>query len=246
MRKLTMALALAATVACGPDRPDVYTAGDPRLIVAYAERGGFQLAGTAAIAPPEVIVYSDGRVVARASRTLTLTPEELNALVNALRDQLAGHGDVESDKAAGVLDASTSMLTVRMPEGRLHTVKAYALAAADDYPDELEDARESLAGLTERTIKDGMPYRSETVRLVTAPFNEFVDSATPWPAGVDVPDVERAGVREADLTGAAAQEVMKNFPAGAWNSGQWPVYALPDGNSAWVAWRFVVPGEEEI
>jgi hypothetical protein len=112
--------------------------GEVQLVAAYAvESSPIDLPAYRLFDPPKVLVYSDGRVIADASRELSLANKELSDLVHALRRDLDGLGPVARART-NIMDADTTVLRVRMADGELYSVDAYALG--DRHPDRLRDA----------------------------------------------------------------------------------------------------------
>jgi hypothetical protein len=194
-------------------------------------------------------VYSDGRAVANATRTLTLTPPELSDLVRALRRDLAGQPATASPPTGGqaVADAATTVLQVRAADGSLQSVSAYALEILKGYPERLHTARARLDRLTDRVFSQGGPYTADRIRLVAEEHTGAGTGGTvqPWPAGVAVPSVvdSRLGVRQADLAGASAAAAAQALPRDEEQVGGWPLRRTNDGLLLAVSWRYLLPDE---
>jgi hypothetical protein len=247
MKRVVVAAIVALVGGCGTAEGEQvrFPADRVELVAAYQVRGGLALYESLAIAAPDVLVYSDGRVVSGASRVLTLARPDLTQLVRDLRRDLAGlDRDLLSPESRRVLDAPSETLMVRRDDGSLQSVDAYALSIADDYPRSLRDAAARLGRLAERAGKTGTPYTSDRVRLVLAPPGETTGDVKPWPAGIAEPPEGDQSLRTADLDGDAARRVAVTLPADVWRAGgEWPSYRLRDGSVYRAAWRYLAPGE---
>jgi len=229
--------------------PPISFAGPVQLVAALRFDGGFLPAGLRAIRPPRLAVYSDGRAVASASRTLTLTSPELSDLVRALRRDLAGQPATASPPTGGqaVADAATTVVQVRTADGSLQSVSAYALEILRGYPERLHAARERLDRLTGRVSSQGVPYTAERIRLVAEERTgaQTAGPVQPWPTTVPVPSVvdSQTGLRQADLAGAAAAAATQALPRDQEQVGGWPVRRTGDGLLLAVSWRYLLPDE---
>ncbi len=193
-------------------------------------------------------MYSDGRAIADASRTLTLTATELSDLVGTLRRDLAGlDGSVKSNSRVQIMDAETTTIKVLAPDFRLKMVSAYALG--DGHPARLLAAQDRLSALTDSILRDGNAYTTDRVRLVVYPHRDYDSVAgeiTPWPAAVDFPPAAGdgyEGVRWIDLADEAARDVAATMPGGPEDEMFKRVVTAPDGANYRVGWRYLLPDE---
>jgi hypothetical protein len=254
MRLLLAGVAvLAAMTGCAhvDAEPDSGTLTWPtvQLVASYTIRSNplWQPAYTV-IEPPRALVYSDGTVIADASRKLTLNNKELSGLVRALRRELDGLGPFARANTK-VLDGNTTDLRVRMANGDLYSVSAYALG--DRHPRRLRDAHARLEALRARVAAEGTAYTSDRVRFVASPVSDTPANLAPWPAGVAVPPISDLGagaygeVRSADLTGEAGAQVIAGLPGVPRLWERWPVVRSPDDDEVLfsVAWRYLTPDE---
>ena len=227
----------------GPDESVVLPTGPAQEMAALRQIGGFVPPGWTFIEAPPVVVYSDGRAVADAHRVLTLSLPEVSALVRDLRRDLRGLGPTAtSSESEFVADAPCTVLEVRSPAGGVQSVSAYALGIVDGYPETLVAARDRLAALAERITQQGTVFTGPRVRLVADERTEGT-VVMDWPAAVPVPPKNTAGVRVADLDGAAASALVNAIPPVQELNGPWPVLRLPDGSLVGVAWRYLLPDE---
>jgi hypothetical protein len=212
-------------------------------MVAFRHTGGFVPPGWTFIDAPRVVVYSDGRAVADASRVLTLSPVEVAELTRQLRRDLRGlDATVTSRQGDTVADAPSTVLQVRTATGEVQSVQAYALGIVDGYPRELVAARGRLENLAKRITTDGTVYTGARVLLVAEERSDATVVAD-WPATLPVPPVNSAGVRVADVNAADAAALLKVVPPVYELSGPWPVLRLPDGSLVGLAWRYLLPDE---
>jgi hypothetical protein len=228
----------------GPDEEVIFPPGPGQVMVAFRHSGGFVPPGWTFIDAPRVVVYSDGRAVADASRVLTLSPVEVAELTRQLRRDLRGlEATVTSRQGDTVADAPSTVLQVRTASGEVQSVSAYALGIVEGYPRPLVQARERLESLAKRISTDGTVYTGERVRLVAEERPEGSNAAAGWPATLAVPPENMAGVRVADVEAAAAVAVVGSVPPVYDLSGPWTVLRLPDGSLVGVAWRYLLPDE---
>jgi hypothetical protein len=225
--------------------PITWPSGPPQVVASYGNGGGFVPYAWHLLEGPRMVVYSDGRAVADARRTLTLTSAELSDLVHGLRRQLSGLGPtVTARGATQVMDASSVTLRVRRDDQTLQSVSAYALSADLGYPDRLVQARDRLEQLAVRVLHDGAPYTSDRILLVAETRTGDEPAAAAWPQTVALPAAGAdPGVRTAVLSGEAAQAVASDLPGQAWREGPWPVLQRTDGARYGVAWRYLTPEE---
>ncbi len=226
--------------------PVVLPSGEAQLVASYTHDGGIILPAYQLIDPPRVLVYSDGRVIADARRTLTLTADELSSLVGALRRDLAGlEGIVRSRRAEQIMDAATSVIKVLAPDLRLKSVSAYALD--EGHPAGLLAARDRLNALVDRVVRDGDAYTNARVRLVAYPNQDLVadtGQTTAWPGMVAIPPPggqSDEGARWVDLSGEAARVVAATMPGGPSEDPFTRVLAASDGQTYRVGWRYLTP-----
>lgn len=245
-RAWVLLLALPLLAACGSREPVTFPTDRVEVVAGYTLGGGMMPVAYHVIEAPVLLVYSDGRVVSGASRTLPIPAEELADLVGDLRDYLEDLGDVDSAEARQVMDAPSTTLAVRSADGSLTKVTAAALGIVDDYPRALTRSYDLLADLAKRADTTGSPYTSDGIRLVLERRDNPTGSVRAWPSSVDVPPNDNRGLRSADLSGSAAQAVAAALPADAWKSGAWPVYRLPDGTTWGAVWRYLAPGEDDL
>src|SRR5262245_46439220 len=187
MAAATVAVAAATLVssaACNRPTPPVVLPSSMTMVAESSYVGGFVPFGYSLIDPPWLAVYSDGRVIAHAQRTLNLSQSELTELIAATRRDLSGLGPtVEAGAELHVADAPNTVLKILEADGQLRSVSAYALGIADGYPQSLVAADARFRALTERVMRDGTPYTGARIVLVA----QERDSAGPqpiltWPA----------------------------------------------------------------
>jgi len=208
--------------------------------------GGFIMPGLRAIRAPRLVVYGDGRAVADASRVLTLAAGDVQALMTVLDRDVAGiPSTVRPRGGVAVMDAPTSVLTVRAADGAPRRVSAAGLAElAGAYPAELTQAWSRITVLAQRVITTGSDYRADRVRLVGALAAEPTGAVRVWPAGVSVPpSAAQDGSMVLDVTGPTAAAVVRQVPRDAAASGRWPLYRTPQGKVVALAWRYLLPHE---
>jgi hypothetical protein len=236
-----------ARPAQGPGEPPIGLPTSGAAVVAeWSEEGGFVPPGWNEIRAPRLVVYADGTVIADANATITLTADEVTALVGELQRDLGGlpvvvHGGAENI----VADASTTVLTVIRPDGELASVRAYALVIEGaDYPDKLVAASRAMQKVWERASA-GSPYQADGVRIVAYGSEHSGTNPKAWPKNVPAPQrVSAAGdfplyeVKRADATA-----VLAAFPASVAASPGWHEATLPDGTKVLLAWRYLLPHE---
>lgn len=248
LRLLGASAATTILAACGAasNKPIVFPSDRVELVAACAVQGGMAPTTTLVMTPPELLVYSDGTVVAAAHRTIKLTTQELSDLIGQLRSDLRGLDPAATSREARLVnDASSTVLAVRKADGTLQSVTAGALGIVHDYPRGLNEAADTLFALANRTSASGTPFTSDRVRLVLQRTTAGSGTVHPWPAGVAVPTVAKFGLPTADIDGTAAQAVVAKLPPDAWLDGNaWPVFRLPDGSLSMVAWRYIAPNED--
>jgi len=217
----------------------------PGLVVAsYKVAGGLVPSSWRLFDEPGVVVYSDGRAVTGASRTLTLSPTEVSDLVRGLRGELAGFGPVATPATdIQVVDAPSTTFAVRTDGGDLRSVSAYALGVQSGYDRRLVAAKHRMDALDQRIRREGTPYTSDRIRLV-AEVRPDGGTARAWPDGVALPppSSDGSGVRVGDLTGAAAAAVVAALGEVA-PGGMWPLLRTGDGTVYAVNWRYLLPDE---
>ena len=243
-------LALGVAAGCarpaqGPGEPPIGLPTTGAAVVAeWTEEGGFVPPGWNEIRAPRLVVYGDGTVIADASTTITLTADEVTALVGELQRNLAGLPVVVEGGAANIVaDASTTVLTVIQPDGELASVRAYALAIEGaGYPDRLVAAGRAMQVLWERTSA-GSVYRAEDVRIVA--FANEHSGTKAWPPTVPAPQRVNAagGLPLYEVKRADAAAVLAAFPASVAASPGWHEAVLPDGTKVLLAWRYLLPHE---
>jgi len=211
-------------------------------VAEWLEAGGDTSAGWLAIRASRLIVYADGTAIADANRTLALTRDELTDLVGRLRQGLAGlDAHVKSRGAELVMDATTTVLRVRLADGGVQSVDAYALSLDTDldYPGRLVAATNLMKEMRQRVADHGTAYTANAVRVV-AELGGGGTSVPEWPATVPVPS-GASGVYVLDRTEAAP--VVAQWPTGSTDGYAWPEARLPDGTIVAVAWRYLLPSE---
>jgi hypothetical protein len=256
-----VALAVASGCGQGTPTPDASTphpttsavtptvapprTSDPGKVVArLSQDGGFVPLGWSLVQAPQVVVYSDGRAVANATRVLTLGSAELNELLGRLRTDLDGFGPTVTPTGKQyVADASTTHVDVLDSDGRTHSVSAYALDLIPSYPAALVEANTRLRRLADRVTHDGVAYRAARIRLVAEQRGDTpAGQVRAWPAGVPVPSAVNPA-RAEDLDPAASAAMIAVVPVGLPDGQGWPVLRTSDGTLLGVAWRYLLPDE---
>jgi hypothetical protein len=205
---------------------------------------------------PPVVVYTDGTVIASASRMTRLSQGDLARLLDVLRGDLSAYsGRVKPRPGWAITDVTDTVLRVRLAGGTLKQVAAYGLAesaefGASGYPGPLTAAVTRLRALAAQTLKTGTPYdSSRTIVLLTCSILGVVPAPAPeWPAGVAQPTVRGPARSPACderqvLTGAAARIARAAFAdiRGAGRPAA-RVYTSALGlRAGW--WRPALPGE---
>src|SRR5690349_18183359 len=87
---LVAVLVVLAGCSSASDEPVAFPSDRVELVASYLVRGGMMPAALSAIEAPVLMVYSDGTVVSRAQRVLTLGSRDLTGLVRDLRHDLSG------------------------------------------------------------------------------------------------------------------------------------------------------------
>lgn len=211
------------------------------LVAEWSETGGFTMPGEMMLRPPRLMVYADGTAIADAERSLTLDAAELSSLVGAQRSALAGLGaSVKMGAGRGVADATDAVLRVRLADGALQSVTAYALEPDLGYPARLVAAKQRMTELWRRVMDRGTPYASAQVRVVGDPTQYAGGQASAWPRSVPLPaatpDSWGTKLYVIEATDAGAVKA-------AWPANRWTASTLPDGTVINVSWRYLVPGE---
>ncbi|MEZ0075362.1 hypothetical protein [Planotetraspora sp. GP83] len=221
---------------------------DDQPVALWQMEDGFVTPGWLAIRPPHVVVYADGQVVVDAARQLRLSPSEVGDVVSALDHDLAGQPPTATPHpgAPAVADAPTTMLGVRAGGGKMREVRVPALdeiGGAYDKP--LYDARDRLARLAERVTAEGQDYTADRVRLVGEDATGHTGKVRDWPKDVPVPPQSdpQSPVRTQDLSGQAANAVIRLVPHDRAQPGSWPVFADTSGARLALSWRYLLPHE---
>jgi hypothetical protein len=207
------------------------------------------------IAAPPVVVYTDGTVIASASRMTRLNPADLAGLLEGLRADLSAYsGRVRPRPGWAITDVTNTVLRVRLADGTLKQITAYGLAesaefGASGFPAPLTAAVTRLRALADQTLKTGAPYDStRTIVLLTCSILSVVPTpARGWPAGVAEPTVRGAAMSPACderqvLTGAAGRIARAAFADIRVGVPAPRVYTSGLGlRAGW--WRPALPGE---
>ncbi|MFG1942601.1 hypothetical protein [Nonomuraea sp. NPDC048826] len=203
--------------------------------------GGLMAPGLAAVRPPMLVVYADGRAVADAARVLRLSPAETATLVKALEHDLAGQPATASPRPGTrkVYDAPTTVLGVDGGKG-MREVRVPALEHAESgYDAALVTARDRLARLAARVSAQGRSYSADRVRLSAEQISAPETPAKPWPGGVPLPPETQARSGRKDYKGAKARTITRSIP----DAGLWHVYRRPTGEHIALSWRYLLPHE---
>ena len=234
---------LGLVAACGSaPAPPVPVPTGTHLVAEWRQGPGFMNIDAGPMDTPDLAVYSDGEVVARAHRTLTLAPSELDALLSALRQDLIGLPPTADNTQQFLFgDGSMTTLTVVDADGTAHIVQAYALDVLRDYPDRLVAAMDLMIHLAARVTKEGSRYTSDRVRLVAEYFDGSRDFQA-WPEDVPSPTGAHS-VWISKLSGAEAAAVVRAWPADRPGSGAEAWVKTADGAKYLVEWRYLLPHE---
>jgi hypothetical protein len=254
MRLRWIALAAVLLVAGCADRPAPTgpvviptVSGQPAAtttVAEWVESGGFSAPGSQLIRPPMLVVYADGTAIADADRTLALTSDELGDLVGGLRQDLAGLGEHATSRDGElVMDASTTVLRVRLADGGVQSVSAYALFVDEDFgfAQRLVAAKKLMTQVRQRVTDQGTPYASDQVRLVAERIDNGASPLGDWPASVPVPVSASPGVYVIERTDAGP--VVAQWPSEHTSSFGGSPLRLPDGTVVRVMWRYLLPSE---
>ncbi|MEU8378001.1 hypothetical protein [Streptosporangium sp. NPDC048865] len=246
MTLLVALLSLAA--ACGGAESDISATpaddGPPKPVASLGAEGGFVTATTNVLRPPRVVLYSDGLVVADASRQLKLTDAERDRTVASMERYLTGQPPTATPRpdAPMVTDVPATVLKVRGKDGKTLEVRALALdQVARFYPRELSEAKKLMDGLATRATDKGTDYVATRVRLVAEGAASATDRPAPWPAGVPEPSGTVDPVWRKDVEGATASAVTKAVPV--WQGHSRALFRTGSGALFILSWRYLLPGE---
>ncbi|GAA2206904.1 hypothetical protein GCM10009850_023620 [Nonomuraea monospora] len=209
-----------------------------RPVAAWSWQGGYLAPGLRAVRPPALVVYADGRAIAEAAHELRLPPAEVEALVKALRQELAGQPATVSPRPGTptVYDAPATVLGVDTGNG-LHEVYVPHLdQTPEGYDAALTGARDRLSLLADRVAAGGRPYAVARVRLSADRVSGY-GKVKPWPRGLPVPPHE-SSENTRDYAGAKARAIARLLPAGGRQ-----VYRTSSGEELALAWRYLLPHE---
>jgi hypothetical protein len=147
----------ASTTPTGP------SAAATEVVAQLRFTGGFA-ANRNRTAPPALVVYADGTAVADGKQALRLDDRELEALLDALRADLAAQPAAVSPSGYAINDAMTASLSVLTADGtRLQTVTANGLQELPGaFPPRLVDALDRLTGLAAQVRQQGTPHTPST------------------------------------------------------------------------------------
>jgi hypothetical protein len=147
----------ASTTPTGPSAPATQVVAQLRFT------GGFA-ANRNRTAPPALAVYADGTAVADGRRALRLDDPELEALLDALRADLAAQPAAVSPSGYAINDAMTASLSVLTADGtRLQTVTANGLQELPRaFPPRLVDALDRLTRVAAQVRQQGTPHTPST------------------------------------------------------------------------------------
>jgi hypothetical protein len=210
------------------------TATAPRLVAEWLSVGGLMAPGLGAVRPPALVVYADGRVIADAAHELRLPPAEVEALVKALDDDLAGQPVTVSPRPGRptVMDAPTTILGVDSGAGMREVHVPYLKEAGTT----LVDAHDRLARLADRATAEGRPYAGDRVRLFTEQSHSTATTAKPLP---DEAPLTQSRPGRKDYKGNKARTIARLIP----HDGSWHVYRTSTGRQIALSWRYLLPHE---
>jgi hypothetical protein len=238
-----LCLLLAGCTVSVSNEPVVFPGDRVELVAGVRTAPGLTSMSYAEMGAPDLLIYSDGRAVQNAAKTLTLSAGEVTDLVRELRGDLHGlPSDVEAQSGRYPPDAGSTTLAVRTREGALQTVSAPGLRAADGYPRRLARAAERMTALARRVEQQGAAFASDRVRLYVEPAQASNAAIHPWPEGVTPPE------HRVDLDGDAARAAVAAFPNERWSS-SWhagKIYMLADDSLRQVWWRYLAPDEDSV
>ncbi|MFI7610171.1 hypothetical protein ACIBP6_02900 [Nonomuraea terrae] len=246
--RLTLLVALLSlTAACGGAGSEISTAvadAPAKRVALWGAEDGFVTATMNALRPPRVVVYSDGVVIADASKQLKLTEDEVSKIVASMRTYLTGQPPTAQPRpdAPTVSDVPTTVLGVRGQDGTMLEVRVPALdQVASFYPKQLPDAKELMDGLAVRAAASGTDYAGTRVRLVVEGAASAEGKPAPWPAGVEEPSGSVDPVWQKDLDGVAVAAITKAVPAGQEYGTS--LFKTSSGALFALSWRYLLPDE---
>ncbi len=239
---------LSMAAACGRTESDTTATpaddGPAKPVALWGAEDGFVTPTTNVLRPPRVVLYSDGLVIADASKQLRLTDAEASETVASLENYLTGQPPTAEPKpgAPAVTDVPTTVLGVRGKDGKLLEVRAPALdQVADFYPKELSDAKKLMEGLATRAAAEGTDYVATRVRVVAEGAASAEGKPAPWPAGVPEPSGSVDPVWQKDLEGAAVSAITEAVPAGQ-EYGR-SLFTTSSRVLFVLSWRYLLPDE---
>ncbi|GGK91438.1 hypothetical protein Sme01_53790 [Sphaerisporangium melleum] len=240
---------LSLTAACGGAEKDMTAtsaeAGPAQPVAVWRAEGGFVTATTNALRPPRVVLYSDGLVIADASKQIKLTDAETRQTVASMEKYLAGRPPTAEPKpgAPMVTDLPDTVLGVRGKDGKLLEVRVPALdQLAAFYPKEIVDAKKLMDGLATRATEKGTDYVATRVRVVAEGAESAEGKPAPWPAGVPEPTGTLDPVWQQDLEGAAVSAITKAVPTGEQYGRS--LFKTGSGKLFVLSWRYLLPDEQ--
>lgn len=212
-----------------------------RPVAEWLREGGYMAPGLVAARPPMLVVYADGRVIADAALELRLPADEVDALVEALKRDLAGQPAIASPKPGTprVIDAPTTVLGVETGGGMREVRVPYLEHGEASYDAALVDARDRLARLAERVAAQGRDYSTDRVRLFAEQLTASPTDAKPWPEGVPLPPETQLRLGRKDYKGTKAFTIARLVP----RVGSWHVYRTSSGKEIALWWRWLLPHE---
>ncbi|MGW4641753.1 hypothetical protein ACWEN6_24750 [Sphaerisporangium sp. NPDC004334] len=249
LRMTLLVAVLSLTAACGRAESDMSAAtaddGPPEPVALWGAEGGYVTATTNVLRPPRVVLYSDGLVIAEATRQVRLSDAETAATVASMEKYLRAQPPTAQPRpgAPMVTDVPTTVLAVRGKDGKMSQVRAEALdQVAAFYPKELSEAKKLMEGLGTRAAgAEGTDYVATRVRVVAEGAASAEGRPSPWPAGVPEPSGAVDPVWRTDLEGTAASAVAKAVPAGQGHGR--PLYKTGSGSLFVLSWRYLLPDE---
>ncbi|MDA0634663.1 hypothetical protein OUY22_14665 [Nonomuraea sp. MCN248] len=233
---------IPATVAtASDDRPAAEPAAPGRPVAQWLRVGGLAAPGLGAVRPPALVVYADGRAIAGAAHELRLPPAEVETLVKALEQDLAGQPATASPRPGSPAfhDAPTTILGVDGGGGMREVHVPYLEQAATRYDAALVTARDRLSHLAGRVTARGRTYSTDRVRLSAERLASSRTTAEPLPEGVPLPPDTQATSTRKDYKGHKATAIARLVPG----DGSWHVYRLPTGGHLALSWRYLLPHE---
>ena len=197
--------------------------------------------GLAAVRPPMLAVYADGRAIADAAHELRLPPAEVKTLVEALNHDLAGQPATASPRPGSprIYDVPTTVLGVDNGSGMREVHVPSLEHAAASYDAALVTARDRLARLADRVTAQGGNYSTDRVRLSTEQVAVPATPAKPLPGGVSLPAETQARSGSKDYKGNKAHTIARLIPG----DGSWHVYRMSTGEHIALSWRYLLPHE---